>query len=770
MPQAADRRLRRSPFFYKTHLALPKERHLRLWRHKKTRLRMLKQTRTRAHTERLQNRRLAAISLLALTLLPVFLVAFEFTQFWSMYQQVQAGLNHVQAATRIFQTPPSSPSSNPFAFYLDAERLQQAQREIDMAHTDFAALSNALERSEVFSLAATCWPAQVQTIRALGTLAADGTAVAQRLLETARAIAPSLALALQSSPSNAEDVLPQPFLTPSSYQAIYTTLDAIAPLVHQMAVTAQGLSLTSLPLSPRQQEMLTTFVPLLPVLDSALAQRGAFQDPLAWFLGINQQRTFLIEPMDKDELRPTGGFTGQFGELVLNGAHPGSIKFSNIGKYEEDHSYLGSPPDPTVYPKVVGQTAPEPYAEWWPIPNFGMRDANVSADFPTSARIVMNRYSYEFGRNVDGVIMFTPTLIEKVLHVTGPIPIPAYNQVVTEYNLESLLHFYQLNNGGIYQEQLVEHVSDTELARKLFTQRVTNALITTVSHLPLNKLLTLAGDTFAALKTKDLQVYVTNPQAEALLGIYGSTASLDRSTTHDGFFVVQANLSASKAAQYVQTTIQDSVTLDNQGGATHHLQLTLDYNQTGDPYGFDTYRDYVRVYVPPDSQFISGNGFDQYDEPYCGDAQSGYRLCQPDVYGDGTLVCTTTPTIGLSTDYLHDPYYRTDHPLDRIGPPQNQTSDEAGRAMFGGWVVIPKDCSIRVTLSWYVPPMGQQPYSLLVQAQAGVDATLALTIQPPAALCAASQAQSLRILQAMDGEDTMFTLNHQGAGCSLTSS
>src|SRR5579885_1338319 len=100
MPQAADRRLRRSPFFYKTHLALPKERHLRLWRHKKTRLRMLKQTRTRAHTERLQNRRLAAISLLALTLLPVFLVAFEFTQFWSMYQQVQAGLNHVQAATR----------------------------------------------------------------------------------------------------------------------------------------------------------------------------------------------------------------------------------------------------------------------------------------------------------------------------------------------------------------------------------------------------------------------------------------------------------------------------------------------------------------------------------------------------------------------------------------------------------------------------------------------------------------------------------------------
>src|SRR5579884_2648382 len=98
MPQAAGRRLRHAPFFYKTPPALPKERHLRLWRHKKTRLRMLKQTRTRTQTESQQNRRLVAMSLLILTLLPIFLLLFEVMQFWTIYQQVQAGLNHVQAA------------------------------------------------------------------------------------------------------------------------------------------------------------------------------------------------------------------------------------------------------------------------------------------------------------------------------------------------------------------------------------------------------------------------------------------------------------------------------------------------------------------------------------------------------------------------------------------------------------------------------------------------------------------------------------------------
>jgi hypothetical protein len=473
--------------------------------------------------------------------------------------------------------------------------------------------------------------------------------------------------------------------------------------------------------------------------------------------------------MDSAELRATGGFTGQFGDLLLNGAHVGPIKLSNIGPYEEDLSSSGTPPNPEVYPKVQGQTAPSPYTDWWPIPNFGMRDANLSADFPTSAHIIMERYRYEFDRNVDGVMLFTPTLIRHILHVTGPIPIPAYHQTVTEQNLEDLLHYYQLDNAGIYQEQQVEHVSDTQIARKLFTQRVTTALINTVTHLPLNNLLTLAEEMFQSMKSKDLQIYVTNPQLEALIGTYGSTASLDRSASHDGLFVVQSNLSANKAAQYVTTSLQDHIQLNGQGGATHTLHLTLAYAQKGTVYGPDTYRDYVRIYAPPNSQLLSGNGFDQVGKPFCGDSdQSRYALCPPDVYGDGSLVCTPPITIDGATSYLAgvDPYAGTDHPLDVTGPPTNLQSDEPERAMFGGWVVIPKNCTMNVTLSWYVPPTGQ-PYSFLLQEQASVYGPLDLTVQPDAGTCAG---QSLHFSRTTDGEDRLFTLNQQGAHCSLTTS
>ena len=703
--------------------------------------------------------KLRLILLSVLVLLPFLGVVFEGIHGYMIYgqlsRQMHDGFAHLEAAVQVFH----STSSAGIAYYFDAGTLHQAQQEIDKAHTDFASLSNTLDHDSAISLASALWPAQLRTARALGRIAVDGTAAAQQLLKTMQDIAPSIDLAFQQSASSADSALLQPYLTPFSYQEISSTLDAIAPLIHRMSLNAQEVSLNALSLSSKQHEMIAAVLPLLPVIDAALNQRAVLRNPLEWVLGIDSQRTFLVEPMDSSELRATGGFTGQFGELVLNGAHIGPLKLSNIGKYEEDHTYEGgSPPDPTVYPKVVGQSPPAPYSDWWPIPNFGLRDANLSADFPTSANIVMDRYRYEFGRQVDGVIMFTPTLIKQVLHVTGPIAIPAYHQFVTEQNLEDILHYYQLNNAGIYQEQQVEHVSDTELARKLFTQRVTTALLNSVTHLPLDQMFSLANDMLQSMKTKDLQIYVTNAQVESLIGTYGSTASLDRSTTHDGLFIVQSNLSASKASQYVTTTIQDTIILDSQGGATHHLQLILDYQQTGDVYGWDTYRDYVRVYVPVGSQFISGSGFDQYDRPYCGDEQSGYRLCRPDVYGNGSLLCSLPIEIGSAASLFYDPYEGTDHPLDVNGPPQNQQSDEAGRAMFGGWVVIPKNCLMQVTLSWYVPPLSAQPYGLMLQAQASVYSPLDITIQSPAGPCAPPQENTVQFSQIMDGQDIFFTL------------
>ncbi|HCX28112.1 MAG TPA: hypothetical protein DHI91_03160, partial [Candidatus Portnoybacteria bacterium] len=54
-------------------------------------------------------------------------------------------------------------------------------------------------------------------------------------------------------------------------------------------------------------------------------------------------------------------------------------------------------------------------------------DANWFADFPSSAKKIMSFYEKAGGSTADGVISLTPTIIERLLSMTGPIEMPAYN-------------------------------------------------------------------------------------------------------------------------------------------------------------------------------------------------------------------------------------------------------------------------------------------------------------------------------------------------------
>ena len=69
-----------------------------------------------------------------------------------------------------------------------------------------------------------------------------------------------------------------------------------------------------------------------------------------WLLGVDQPRTFLVQTMDRAELRPTGGFTGQYGELTINGGRIAPFALKDISLVE----YVDSS-------KTLGQLAPAQY-------------------------------------------------------------------------------------------------------------------------------------------------------------------------------------------------------------------------------------------------------------------------------------------------------------------------------------------------------------------------------------------------------------------------
>jgi hypothetical protein len=661
---------------------------------------------------------------------------------YSMYMHAYGGVQHLLHVKTVFTGVRAHPTG-----FLDVNKLHTAQQEFRGAHSDFQQLSVMLNQDRAIGIATTLYPRQVQSVRALSKIGIDVAESGEELVKTALVLAPTFRGPLLNDSK-------KPLVTPQMFELVRTTIKYLLPRLSEIQQLSRSLSFDGLPVSNDQRQQFTLLVQAIPQAQADLIQAYNLLDAFAWVLGVNEPRTLLVQTMDRAELRPTGGFTGQFGELQISGGRLAPFTLKDIGPYEENN------PEGLN----VGQFAPSAYRSWWPIPNWGLRDSNLSADFPTSARIAIDTYRYEFGHQVDGIVLFSPFLIAHVLQMTGPISLPAYGEKITAQNLEERLHYYQLDNSGIRKEELVEHVEDPGQARKLFTASLARTLMDHVRHAPPDELIAIAREMLHDLKTRDLQVYVTNPQVEALLIQQGMAAQIDRSLTHDGLFVVQANISASKASQYVQTILHDVVTLDAKGGATHMLQIRLVYNQLGSVYGLDTYRDYIRIYVPPTSQFLWGDGFDS-GKPFCGGPYAGCP--RYDIYGNGDLLCpaaTATSGAGAATGMLNDPYMGKYHPLDQVGPPTNMTSDESQRGMFGGWVIVPKNCTMTVSLSWYVPPMGKGVYSLLVQRQASTFPLLDLTVLPTPRTCSTLKTAGFHVQTVMSGQDQLFTLPTSSSG------
>ncbi len=674
-------------------------------------------------------------------ILPAFLGIVDSINLYSLSTHGYSGVQHLLHVRDMANDLKAHVST------IDANKLHQMQIELQGAQVDFKVLHEDLMHNVYFNGVGSTLPKYTNSALALCQIGSDAADAGQALTDMLVTFIP----ALHGSALTAST---QPLITPPMLAKASTTLDYILPLAKDIQTQTPLLSLDVLPIDDTQRIQVAQVIQLVPTIVTGLSQAHDMMGAIGWILGVGQPRNFLIQTVDRAEIRPTGGFTGQFSELALNGGRMGQLNLQNIGIYEEN-----KPNEPNA-----GQFPPTAYTSWWPIADWGLRDSNLSADFPTSAQIAINVYKREFKHQVDGVIVFSPFLISRVLAATGPIYIPEYHETVTAQNLESKLHYYQLDNVGIRKETVVEHEDNTDIARKLFTKRVSKVLMDKVRHASVTDVLAIAQEMLQALQTRDLQVYVTNAQIENLLVKYNAAAVIDRSTTHDGLFVVQANVNANKGSQYVRTVLHDTVTLDANGGATHQFQMSLVYHMQDQVYGLDTYHDYVRVYVPPNAKFLNGNGFEQLGNPLCS-LPAGFKACPSyDAYGDGNLLCPVDHSDPMAeTNQITDPHNGQNHPLNNEGPPTNMTSDEPQRNMFGGWVIVPKNCTATVMLSWYVPPTGHSAYDLLVQRQPGVYPEMDLTILATPESCATLKTTGKHVDTVLS-RDQSFALAASNAG------
>ena len=146
-------------------------------------------------------------------------------------------------------------------------------------------------------------------------------------------------------------------------------------LLQDVQVKLAGVNLNDLPISASQKNELAKVMVELPRVRSLIGQVVPCIDPVGWMLGVGQPRHFLVQTLDRAELRPSGGFTGDYGVLTLHG------KIQPFSLYNVNDIDYGLKTNGWN----LGKRPPAQYS-WWPFANWGLRDANLSADFPTTAR------------------------------------------------------------------------------------------------------------------------------------------------------------------------------------------------------------------------------------------------------------------------------------------------------------------------------------------------------------------------------------------------
>ncbi len=133
--------------------------------------------------------------------------------------------------------------------------------------------------------------------------------------------------------------------------------------------------------------------------------------------------------------------------------------------------------------------------------------------------------------------------------------------------------------------------------RKRFTALLAEHFLARLHQLPPSSLPRLLQLLASSLHSKDVQIYLNPNIAEDLLHSYHLDAAI-QAPGGDSLFVVDANISPSKANSFITNTLNDHVTIDGKGNAVHHTTIRYAWVRNGPVFGSKLYRDYVRVYVP----------------------------------------------------------------------------------------------------------------------------------------------------------------------------
>ena len=353
-------------------------------------------------------------------------------------------------------------------------------------------------------------------------------------------------------------------------------------------------------------------------LGSQLVNNGKpLLEAAPYLLGSQSERRYLVIFQNDKELRPTGGFITAY-----------SISKVDKGKFEpvesDDIYNLDNKYQPTI-------AAPEPIVKYLKGPyliskNLRLRDMNWSPDY----KVTMDLFGQEIKKvgieNIDGIIAVDTQVLVYILDAIGPIGVTGFGNYSTEiipecncpqviYELES---FADVEGPIVWSENepgKIVFAPPNYDNRKKIIGPLMNAILSNALGQPKEKLPLLFEAAFKALLEKHVLFYVYDQKAQAAVEKFGIGGIVSQ-TDGDYLYIVDSNLGGRKSNLYAREEVSQKVEIAKDGSITKELIITYKNPEKQDGWLNSVLPNFVRIYVPKDSELLSIDGLEEKKDAY----------------------------------------------------------------------------------------------------------------------------------------------------------
>lgn len=291
------------------------------------------------------------------------------------------------------------------------------------------------------------------------------------------------------------------------------------------------------------------------------------------------ERRFLLLLQNNMELRPGGGFLGQYAVLKIKNGEVTGLTF-------EDANLL----DQRITAKVA---APYPFEKMMSLKKWKFRDSNFSPDYPTNVEKAKYFYRLAGGNNnFDGVLAVNATTFEKAFELTGPMTVNGVelNSTNAVLKLEEIVEKKYLLNEDID----TQHRKDI---MKSLAAQMTEKLAS------LNNIPKLSSFVLGELRNKDVMLNFVDEKLQKTVKEVHWDGAVTTDWGGDYFMMVDANMGALKSDYYIKRNIEYNVDLTGEKPIAD-VFITYKHTATYGDWRTSDYHSYLRIFAPQGTKLL----------------------------------------------------------------------------------------------------------------------------------------------------------------------